>query len=41
MAVSQTALPSTCVNTDARVAPSASLMPISGSRWLTEYQIDP
>ena len=34
MAVSHTALLSTCANTDARVAPSASLIPISGSRWL-------
>ena len=41
MPVSHTAPRSTSAKTDARVAPSASLMPISGSRWLTEYQIEP
>jgi len=41
IAVSHTARPTTTPHTDARVAPSARRMPISGMRCVTEYQIDP
>jgi len=41
MDVSTMAVRSTSTQMDVRVAPSARLMPISRSRWLTEYQIDP